>query len=341
MSMEVSPGAGVSARVRSASPRSSLVMSRCVHGPSDVSSQVPSGTFNTATWRPRPIRRTGRRRRGAERHSVEWSLLQSLPPDDRRGLLDAASPRHFARGEVVFHEGDTGDTLHLITAGRAAVRRQRQRARSRRSRSSALGSSSASRRWRTTAASGWRRVSALEALDTLAVRRHVFDELRLRHPSVERLLVQALAGQVRWLRARLLEALFLPADKRVVRGLVVLAQQYAPDASQEMSGPHQPESPVIVPLTQEDLASLAGTTPAGPGGRAAGAPRPGQDRGPRPVRPVRPRRLGHPAAAVVGGQRTVAGSKALTDGSKAPHPITNSWSRSRFRPLYRARPPSL
>lgn len=191
---------------------------------------------------------------------MERSLLQSMPPDDRRRLLEAASQRHFARGEVVFHEGDTGDTMHLITAGRAAVRA-----------STPMGEVA------TFAVLGPGRffgeqalvddrsersatVSALEALDTLAVRRHAFDELRRRHPSVERLLVHALAGQVHWLRTRLLEALFLPADKRVVRGLVMLAEQYAQVASQPMSGPHQPESPVIVPLTQEDLASLAGTT---------------------------------------------------------------------------------
>ena len=30
--------------------------------------------------------------------------------------------RRFARNEVVFHEGDPGDTLHLISRGRVAVR---------------------------------------------------------------------------------------------------------------------------------------------------------------------------------------------------------------------------
>ncbi len=48
---------------------------------------------------------------------------------------------------------------------------------------------------------------------------------------------------------RLLEALYLPADRRVLRRVVELANLYA-------SG----EGPVEVPLTQEELAGLAGTS---------------------------------------------------------------------------------
>src|SRR5688500_10378867 len=53
---------------------------------------------------------------------MEFSILKSLPEDTRRGLLAAARHRKFARGEVIFHEGDPADTLHLIAKGRVAVR---------------------------------------------------------------------------------------------------------------------------------------------------------------------------------------------------------------------------
>ena len=63
------------------------------------------------------------------------------------------------------------------------------------------------------------------------------------------MLVQILATQLPVLSARLLEALFVPADKRVLRQLVSVARLYGP-----------PGDAVTIPLTQEDLAGLAGTT---------------------------------------------------------------------------------
>src|SRR5437764_5691925 len=53
---------------------------------------------------------------------ADWPLLRSLPEEDRRRVLAAARRRRFARREVLFHEGDPGDTLHLIDKGRVALR---------------------------------------------------------------------------------------------------------------------------------------------------------------------------------------------------------------------------
>ena len=55
---------------------------------------------------------------------MKWALLDGVPEDDVRALLSIARRRKFARGEVVFHEGDPADTLHLIDKGRFAVRTQ-------------------------------------------------------------------------------------------------------------------------------------------------------------------------------------------------------------------------
>ena len=59
----------------------------------------------------------------------------------------------------------------------------------------------------------------------------------------------ALIGEVRRLARALVEALYLPVDRRLWRRLGELAEIYA-DGSPT----------VTVPLTQEDLAQLAGTT---------------------------------------------------------------------------------
>jgi CRP-like cAMP-binding protein len=88
-------------------------------------------------------------------------------------------------------------------------------------------------------------VAALEATETLALGGAAFDDLRRRHAEVERALVAYLGRLVRDLSTRLAEALYVPADKRVLRRLLDLDALYGGGA---------------VPLTQEDLATLAGTT---------------------------------------------------------------------------------
>jgi CRP-like cAMP-binding protein len=63
------------------------------------------------------------------------------------------------------------------------------------------------------------------------------------------MLVEVLAAQVRRLSASLVEALYLPVDRRVVRRLAELAAMYDEGAT-----------PVVIPLRQDDVASLVGAT---------------------------------------------------------------------------------
>src|ERR1700760_3768932 len=53
---------------------------------------------------------------------MRWPLLDAVPPADLERLLKTARQRSFGKGEVVFHEGDPADTVHLIESGRFAVR---------------------------------------------------------------------------------------------------------------------------------------------------------------------------------------------------------------------------
>ena len=45
------------------------------------------------------------------------SLFDVLGDTDRAALLRVAVRRHFRRGEVVFHEGDPGESLHVVVKG--------------------------------------------------------------------------------------------------------------------------------------------------------------------------------------------------------------------------------
>ena len=48
-------------------------------------------------------------------------LLANLPPESLNALASAARRRTYRRGEVIFHQGDPGDSLHFLTEGRVKV----------------------------------------------------------------------------------------------------------------------------------------------------------------------------------------------------------------------------
>ena len=183
--------------------------------------------------------------------AMKWLLLEGLPDDDVRRVLGAARRRTFARGVVLFHEGDPGESLHLISAGRVAVRV-----------TTALGQSATLNILRAGDFIGEmallgrepRRSAtaiALEPVETLSVERAAFDTLRDEHPSVRAIVERILTERVRHTSDQLLEALYVPADTRVLRRLLTLCDIYGDDGAD-----------VVVPLGQEDIAGLAGTTRA-------------------------------------------------------------------------------
>jgi len=90
---------------------------------------------------------------------------------------------------------------------------------------------------------------AVEPVDARVVRRDDFEVLRGERPSLDRFLIGLLADRVRQTSARLVEALYVPADARVLRRVHSLAALYDDGTS-----------PVVIPLTQDDVASMAGTT---------------------------------------------------------------------------------
>ncbi len=51
-----------------------------------------------------------------------WRLLEPLRAEDREAFLALAHRRAYARNEVLCHEGDPADSLHLVQKGRFAVR---------------------------------------------------------------------------------------------------------------------------------------------------------------------------------------------------------------------------
>jgi CRP-like cAMP-binding protein len=180
---------------------------------------------------------------------MDWVLLRALTASEQQALLEATIRRRYRRGEVLFHEGDLGDSVHLLASGRVAVRTTTPDGDSVTYAVAGPGEafgelallSSDHRRTAT--------VVALEDSETLALRREQFERIRTRQPGVDRMLVEILAARVRRLSAHLVEALYVPVDKRVVRRLLVLCRQYGNGSAR-----------VLLPLTQAELADMAGAT---------------------------------------------------------------------------------
>jgi CRP-like cAMP-binding protein len=182
---------------------------------------------------------------------VEWRLLADVGPDELRELLQVARRRTFSRGEVVFHRDDPGDSLHLIVKGRFAIRVMTPLGDAATIAVRGPGESFGEMALVSEEARRAATVAALEPAETQAIYRTDFDRLRADHPSINQVLIGFLAGEVQMLNERLLEALYVPADRRVLRRLVQLAALY-PKA----------EDAIAIPLTQEEIAELAGTSRA-------------------------------------------------------------------------------
>lgn len=178
-------------------------------------------------------------------------ILQGLPPDEHRKLIERAKVRTYGVGDVVYQEGDPADSFHIVLDGRLAVT-----------------VTSADGRELTFAiverddifgelalltAEGHRSttVRALEPAETLVIYRSDFEHLRQRHRPFSELLIDILALRVLRMSVQLEEALYLPVQTRILRRLVELARAYG--AGRE---------PAVIPLTQEDIAGLAGTARA-------------------------------------------------------------------------------
>lgn len=177
---------------------------------------------------------------------MEWRLLEGVPAEQVRELLQVARRRRFSRNEVVFHRDDPGDSLHLVSKGRFAIQVMTPLGETATIAVRGPGESFGEM----ALVSGARRsatVLALEDAETFSVYQPDFERIRREYLAVGDVLVKFLVGEVRMLNERLLEALYVPVERRVLRRLVELAELY----------PGADGQPVVT-LTQEALAELAG-----------------------------------------------------------------------------------
>lgn len=180
---------------------------------------------------------------------VDYALLRGLPETDRRAILAGARRRKFARREVLFHEGDLGDSVHLVASGHIGLRV-----------TTPLGDTATMRVLGpgeffgelAVLDAGPRSATAIafDRVETLTIQRTQFDQLITQSGATRHVLTAALSTEIRRLAAALTEAMYLPADERFWRRVLDMLEVFA--GADATSGE--------IPLTQEELAQLAGAT---------------------------------------------------------------------------------
>jgi CRP-like cAMP-binding protein len=178
-----------------------------------------------------------------------WRLLEPLRAEDREAFLALARRRTFARNEIVCHEGDPADSLHLVEHGHLAVRGTLASGAAATftvlSPGDYFGELALLRTDRRRTAT----VTALERSRTLAIAGTAFDRLCEHNPGIERVVSMLLADRIDLLSRRLLETMYESLDRRVHRRLLDLADAYGGD-----------DGVVVIPLSQAQLADLVGAT---------------------------------------------------------------------------------
>ena len=178
--------------------------------------------------------------------------LRTLSAADLNELYAQGRKRRYGRREVVFHEGDIADSAIIVLSGCFCARKTGP--------SGEQGTvwvvgpgelagelalvEPATRRMVT--------MVALDQGEALILERDVFAALATQRPGIERFLLVALAARIQRLGEQLARSLLGTSEDRIAVGLVSLADLCPPKG----------DSGCGIALTQQDLASLTGTSRA-------------------------------------------------------------------------------
>jgi CRP-like cAMP-binding protein len=178
-------------------------------------------------------------------------LFQGLDPKELEGIAGAMNRRRYRRHEVIFHEGDPGDALHLVVEGHVKIARESTGG----GEAIVVVLSAGDTFGELVLLDGAPRSAtaiAVEATETLAMSRASFAAL-VDGASPFRWRVLAGIGQrIRRVTDQLAEVHFLDLSGRLALQLSRLAEESAPGrtADIELRGT----------LTQSDLAAMIGGT---------------------------------------------------------------------------------
>ena len=182
---------------------------------------------------------------------AEVEVFAGLEPRELAEVAQVAVPRSYERGEVIFREGDSGDTCYVVKTGSVSVMREHQDGRVialAELRPGQIFGELAMFDHETRSAT----VETLEPTTTVALLSGDVQRILRAHPEIGVKMLAALASRLRRANERLLQQSFQTVAGRVASAL--LTQVIARQA--EGSG----ETDVLIKATQAEIAQLAGTS---------------------------------------------------------------------------------
>lgn len=179
------------------------------------------------------------------------SIFGSLVEREIDALLEVTTTRRIGAKEVLFRKGDPGNQLYGVLSGRLKVMSTAPDGRELvfgvMSAGDVIGEIAVVDSEPRSAS-----VIALERSELLVLHRRELIPFLERHPKAAIRLAAVLAGRVRRLSAYTEDTMFLPLPARMAKILLALTRSYGPEA------PGQ--APIDIPLAQQDLADMVGTT---------------------------------------------------------------------------------
>jgi CRP/FNR family transcriptional regulator, cyclic AMP receptor protein len=178
-------------------------------------------------------------------------LFENASADMLEPLANRLRRRRFRRNEVIFHQGDPGDSLHIVASGAVKIllpSAEGEEAIIATLRPGDFFGELALLDGATRSASA----AALEPTETLVLPRAVLMELLGTVPGLGDRLLVGLARELRRLTRQVEELHFLDLAGRLAMRLTRLAQEAQPDTSGRIS--------LSWPYTQSDLAAMIGGT---------------------------------------------------------------------------------
>ena len=179
--------------------------------------------------------------------------FEELGSEELERVAQVAVPRSFARGQVVFREGDASDTCYVVRRGHARAIREHLDGRTVTLANfgpgdifGELAMLDDERRSAT--------VEAIDELEVVAVLGADMQRLLREHPEISAKLVVALAGRLRETNERLTRQSFQSVQTRVAGVLAHLIEQARREGGAADGGD------VLITATQADLAQLAGSS---------------------------------------------------------------------------------
>ncbi len=179
-------------------------------------------------------------------------LFAHLGPDDLATLARSVRTRRYARGEVIFHQGDPGDALHVLLAGRVKISSPSDNG------VEAILTTLRPGEWFGALAllDGAPRsasATAVGAAETLILPRDRFYQLVDDVPAIRHQVFVALAHELRRLTNHVEELHFLDIAGRLAARLARLAEEHG-------TAGERGEIRLDGPITQGELAAMVGST---------------------------------------------------------------------------------